>query len=131
MFEKYAKKSQKAFYLIFRLLIGVLFFGHGIMKFGFLGGNVATGGSIFWWAGITEIVVGALLFFGLFTRLAALLGAVEMVVAYFYAHFPKGFSPFANGGETALLFFVAFLVLFAYSAGIWNLENKLFKKEVI
>ena len=65
----------------------------------------------------------------MFTRLAAAVSAIEMVIAYFKVHAPNGLIPLVNQGELALLYFVAFLVLMVYGAGKWSLEKALMKKE--
>ena len=51
-----------------------------------------------------EVFGGLLIFLGLFTRPVAVILALEMIVAYFKAHFPQGPVPYLTGGELALLF---------------------------
>ena len=41
-------------------------------------------------AGIIELVGGALVMLGLFSRIAAFVCSGEMAFAYFIAHFPRG-----------------------------------------
>ncbi len=121
-------------FFIFRVLVAYLFFEHGTQKlFGWFGGiNGASVPitSLFGAAGIIETVVGILIFFGLFTRLAALIGAIEMVIAYIKVHIPQNAIPLLNQGEPALLFFASFLVLLVYGARRFSLEKLLLKKEV-
>ncbi len=115
-------------YFVFRLLVGLLFFLHGWQKFsGFLDGKTQLM-SLFGLAMVIEVVAGVLLILGLLTRWVAFVAAVEMLIAYFYAHAGNGLSPLANKGEPALLFFAAFLVLLGYGAGKWAIDNKLAKK---
>jgi putative oxidoreductase len=64
---------------------------------------------------VLEVVGGALLLLGLFTRPVAFIVAGEMAVAYFQAHVPRGFWPTSNGGVNALLF--CFIWLFVSAAG--------------
>ncbi|MGB3866774.1 MAG: DoxX family protein [Xanthobacteraceae bacterium] len=65
-------------------------------------------------AGIIELVGGALLVVGLFTRGAAFIASGMTAVAYFMVHAPKGFYPILNGGELAALYcFVFFYLVFA------------------
>jgi len=68
-------------------------------------------------AGIIELIVGALLIVGLFTRLAAFVGSGFSAAAYFIGHMaPSGifFLPMLNGGEPAVLFcFIMFYLIFA------------------
>ena len=115
-------------YFVFRLLVGLLFFLHGWQKVsGFADGKIQLM-SLFGLAMIIEVIAGVLIVIGLLTRWVALVGAVEMLVAYFYSHAGNGLSPLANKGEPALLFFAAFLVLLGYGAGKWAIDNKLAKK---
>ena len=125
LLSSYVQKVGGYHYLVFRVVVGLLFFLHGWMKFA---GGMAKGMML--WAAVIEVVVGAALVLGLFTRVAGLLGAVEMVVAFVIGHTPKGWNPMTNGGELAVLFFVAFLVVMYQGNGRWSLENTLLHKEV-
>lgn len=127
-----AKKTKTTyknwFYLIFRVLVGFMFFSHGAQKvLGIFGGTGASGLGLF--SGWIELIVGLLVLLGLFVRPAAFIGALEMLIAYFMAHAGKGALPIMNGGELAALYFAAFLPLVVYGAGKWSLEQALFKKE--
>ena len=102
-------------YFVFRVLIGILFFMHGIQKFS---GSINIM-SLMGLAGVIEILVGALVIIGILVRWASLLGAIEMLVAYFMVHFPAGLNPLTNQGEPALLYFAAFLILMAYGSVKW------------
>lgn len=62
---------------------------------------------------------------GLFASWAAFLASGEMAVAYFMAHFPKGFWPIENGGELAVLYCFAFLYIAARGAGPWSVAQGL------
>lgn len=87
-----------------RVSLGVIFFAHGAQKvLGWFGGYGWTGTMQFFTqtlhipaplamvAILTEFLGGIALFLGLFTRLAALLVAGEMVVATLQVHLPNGF----------------------------------------
>src|SRR6266567_4388888 len=63
-------------------------------------------------AGFFELIGGALLVLGLFTR----------PVAFILAHAPRGFFPILNGGELAALYCFAFLYLAAAGPGPWSLD---------
>jgi len=130
-----SNKIQDYFYFLFRVVVGVLFLQHGGQKlfgwFGGLGGNPAELISLMGLAGVIEFFGGLAIVLGLFTRLAAVITAAEMVIAYFMVHLPQGQIPLLNQGEPALLFFASFLVLLAYGAGRWNLGKAFFKKEVL
>ncbi len=126
---------DKTFYVIFRLLVGFMFFAHGAQKI--LGWFGAKGAqplmSLMGVTGIVEVIGGLLIFFGLFTRLAAFVSAIEMLVAYVKVHLGlgtlAGWIPLMNKGEPALLFFAAFLIILIYGNGHWSLEKLFSKKE--
>jgi len=106
---------------IFRIVIGLLWALHGTVKlFNWPPGNngaVPFAAWPLWWAGVIELVVGVLVALGVFTRIAALIGAGTMAYAYFTVHQPKGLLPIQNGGEPAVLFCFAFLLLAFAGAG--------------
>ena len=85
------------------------------------GGTVPLG-SLVGIAGILEVIGGALLVLGLFTRVIAFLLAGEMAVAYFVAHAPNGFWPVLNEGALAALNCFVFLYLAAAGAGPWSID---------
>jgi len=76
---------------------------------------------------VIELVGGALVAVGLFTRLAAFVLSGEMAFAYFMVHAPKGFYPALNEGLAAVLFCFTFLYLSAAGPGPWSLD-RLFRK---
>jgi putative oxidoreductase len=123
-------------YAVFRIVTSAMFFMHGAQKFfGLLGGAGGSGeaaafGSLFWFAGLIEVVVGILVFVGVFTRLAAAIAVIEMLVAFFMVHYPKGIIPLLNGGEVAVLYFAIFLIIFRYGAGKLSLEKMYCKSEL-
>lgn len=98
---------------VFRIVFGLLFLLHGTSKLlGWPGGpQIPVGTWPFWYAGIIEVAVGVLVTIGLFTRIAALVGSGQMAVAYFWQHIPTDFWPINNGGEPAVLFCFALLLL--------------------
>ena len=74
-------------------------------------------------AGWMELVGGALLLVGLFTRPVAFLLSGLMAFAYFIAHAPKApFFPLMNGGEAAVLFCFIFLYLSVAGGGPWSVD---------
>ena len=75
-------------------------------------------------AGILEFAGGILLALGLFTRPVAFLLAGEMAIAYFMAHFPRGFFPVNNGGDLAISFCFIFLYLVFAGSGAFALDNR-------
>jgi len=114
---------------LFRIVVGFLFTFHGTAKlFGWPnsegGGAVPVGTWPYWWAGVIELVVGLLLVAGLFTRLAALLGSGTMAFAYFTVHQPKALLPIDNGGELAVLYCFAFLLIAFAGPGIPAIDGR-------
>jgi putative oxidoreductase len=73
-------------------------------------------------AGMLEVIGGALLMLGLFTRPVAFILAGEMAVAYFQSHAPRGFWPLANGGTDAVFFCFTWLFFSAAGGGPWSLD---------
>lgn len=111
---------------ILRIMSGLLFMQHGTAKF--LGipyiqqmANLPTF-SPSWIAGVFELIGGALLVIGLFTRPVAFLCSGLMAAAYFMAHAPRGFYPIINAGELAVLYCFVFLYIAAAGAGPWSLD---------
>lgn len=99
---------------ILRIMSGLLFLAHGTQKFLFF--PAGAGAGFGWtfanpgaWAGLIELVAGALIAAGLFTRSAAFVASGTMAVAYFMGHAPKGFWPVNNGGDAAILYCFVFL----------------------
>jgi putative oxidoreductase len=115
----------------FRLLTGFLFACHGAASlFGVLGG--AHGGGTVpvlqwpgWWAAVIELVGGALVALGLFTRTAALICSGSMAYAYFSVHQSSALLPIDNGGEPAVMFCWAFLLIACLGPGAYSLGTLL------
>jgi putative oxidoreductase len=78
--------------------------------------------SLYGLAGTIELVGGALLVIGLFTRPAAFILSGEMAAAYFIAHFPKGFIPLLNGGNEAVIYCFVFLYFVFAGPGPWSVD---------
>ncbi len=114
---------------LLRVASGAAFLAHGTMKLlnfppGYSPELMSMPGA----AGAIELVGGALLVLGLFTRAVAFVCSGTMAVAYFVAHAPKGFFPVLNGGDAALLYcFVFFYLVFA-GPGPWSLDAIVRKK---
>jgi putative oxidoreductase len=122
--QKYCDKYGEWAVLLARVLVGLMFFLHGYGKFA--GGQAA---GLMLLAAVIEVGAGAALFLGLYTRLAATLGALLMVAAYVKVHVAGGLNPLANGGELALMYLSAFLLFTKLGNGKWSLERKLMNKE--
>ena len=74
-------------------------------------------------AGFFELIGGALIALGLFTRPAAFLCSGVMAVAYFYAHAPRSFFPVGNGGDAAILYCFVFLYIFFAGPGPLSVDK--------
>lgn len=127
-------KHKDNLYVIFRIAVGALFFMFGAQKlFGLWGmpGGAAAFGTLIWYAGAGEFLIGLSLISGVLTRLASLFGIIEMLVAYYIGHVSTGgWNPAVNQGAPALLFMLAFLLTLAYGAKKASLEQKIWKKEI-
>ncbi|WGM30336.1 DoxX family protein [Brevundimonas sp. NIBR11] len=123
-----ASKYQSQALAILRIVTGLTFMAHGIIKlFGFPAG--AQPGqqeimSLMGVAGLLEGVGGLLIVLGLFTRPTAFILSGMMAVAYFMAHFPQSFYPAVNGGDAAILFSFIFLYLVTSGPGAWSLDKR-------
>ena len=104
-----------------RIIAAFLFTQYGTAKLLAFPGAVMPGGgtasltSLAGIAGLLEMVGGALLLIGLFTRPVAFILSGEMAVAYFKGHAPHGFWPVLNQGSPAIFF--CFLWLYVSAAG--------------
>jgi len=114
---------------LLRIVVAFLFLQHGTAKL-FHVPHVAMFDnlqvmSLFGVAGILELVGGALVLIGLFTRPAAFILSGEMAFAYFMAHATQGhvLTPMLNQGESAVLFCFVFLFFAAAGAGAWGIDT--------
>ncbi len=111
-----------------RIGAGLFFLLHGGQKllgwFGGLGGQGATAelATQMGIAGALELAGGTLILIGLFTKPTAFIVSGEMAVAYFTAHFGRGFWPIQNQGEPAVLFALIFLFLAFNGAGPMSVD---------
>ncbi|MDG0792657.1 DoxX family protein [Cohnella ginsengisoli] len=125
--------------LIIRIVVGLLFVGHGAQKlFGMFGGygpkgtggwmesvGIKPGVAMAVAAGLMELLGGALFTVGLMTPVAAALIALAMIGAIVKVHAPNGLWATANGYEYPLvLLAVAIGVAFA-GAGAYSLDSAL------
>lgn len=111
---------------VFRVVVGLLFLCHGLQKLvGWpVGSPVPVGEWPWYYAGWIETVTSVLVILGLFTRIAAFVACGEMAVAYFTQHLPHGFWPISNGGELAVLYCFAFLLLIFIGGGRHALDTR-------
>ena len=130
--ERYAPHAHA----LMRIAFALIFLNYGLQKFGFFGGVDGQGAAApflswpFGVAGVIEVVTGALILIGLWTRAAAFLASGEMAVAYFWVHQFHGIevgqglgpTPVQNNGQAAVLLCFGFLYLAARGAGIWSVD---------
>src|ERR1700743_92535 len=122
-------KYQSQLLGILRIVAGLLFLEHGCVKLLHFPtsmpmppGNI---GMVIMAAGIIELVGGALITIGLFSRIAAFIASGEMAIAYWMVHVPKGgLWPALNGGGGAILYFFIFLFLDAAGPGAWAINRR-------
>jgi len=119
--ERYAPQV----YALMRIVFGFLFIFHGLQKiFGMYGGRTAELISLRGLAGTIELVAGALIMLGWFTRPAAFIASGQMAFAYFMSHQPDGFWPIQNRGELAVLYCFGFLYIAARGAGPLSVDRR-------
>jgi putative oxidoreductase len=126
--EKLLGNYAPQIYAILRIVVGFLFFCHGLQKvFGLFGGVNGAGAaaplfSLFGMAGMIEIIGGLLVTLGLFTGTVAFILSGEMAAAYFIAHLPASTWPIENKGEEAVLYCFIFLYMATQGSGMWSLD---------
>jgi putative oxidoreductase len=123
----FLEKWQPQLLAVLRIVSGLLFLEHGTAKLLHFPHMAMFDGKLpplIMVAGAIELVGGALVTVGLFTRYAAFIMSGEMAVAYFMAHQPKSFFPAINGGEDAILLCFIFLYLAAAGPGPWSLNKR-------
>ena len=124
--ENFLKPYTSQLLSLLRIVIGLMLFHHGTTKFlNFPVGqfNNTSPQTMVGAAGVLELVGGALLLIGLFTRPVAFILSGFAAVAYFYAHFPRGFYPIYNGGEPVILLAFALIYIAAAGGGAWSADR--------
>ena len=109
---------------VLRIVTALLFMTHGSSKLLSLPALRAAPDpwTLSWTAGVLELIGGALLALGLFSRVTAFLLSGEMAVAYFIAHAPQAFLPIENRGELAVMYCFVFFYLWVAGPGPWSLD---------
>lgn len=126
--------------LLIRLVIGILFIGHGAQKlFGWFGGYglKGTGGwfesigmrpgvTMALFAGLAEFIGGILFALGLLTPLAGIIIAATMVMAIVKVHGPNGLWATSNGYEYNLALLAVAIGVALIGPGKYALDAFLF-----
>ncbi len=113
---------------VLRIVTAYLFITHGTAKILGIPHQEMFDGlkimSLMGAAGILELVGGALMLIGLFTRPVAFVLCGFMAVAYFMAHASQGnvLVPMLNKGEPAVLYCFVFLYFAVAGAGAWSVD---------
>ena len=124
--------------LVLRLGLGVIFIAHGLQKaFGMFSGPGVKGFSemlsglgfrsvLFWvyLAAYTELIFGLLLAIGLFTRPAAVLLLILILVAIYKVHLSKGLFLSNGGFEYTLLIACVCIALIILGAGKFGITDR-------
>jgi putative oxidoreductase len=128
---KFLNGFQPLSLLLLRFALGIIFVYHGYPKLahsgtGMQGMFVQHGlpGYFAYLAGIIETFGGGLLIVGLFTRIAALLLAIEMCVAIWKVHLAHGIMA-VNDYQFPLTLATACLVLATTGAGLISIDQPL------
>jgi putative oxidoreductase len=134
-FDKVLAKFQPQALSLFRFITGLLLFQYGVAKIlGFPAVPMfAKIPPLIVAAGAIELVLGALLMIGLFTRISAFILSGQMAFAYFIGHMFKDpakpvFLPLLNNGTAAILFCFACLYLATAGGGPISADAMMRKK---
>ena len=129
MFDR--ARAETFTYAALRIVAGFMFLFHGTQKLlGFPAAKAMP--EMFsqkWIGGVIEMVAGALIMVGLFTRPAAFIASGTMAVAYIQFHWKGALGadllPIVNRGELAALYCFVFLLVWARGAGSVSIDRQL------
>jgi putative oxidoreductase len=134
-FNKLLASGEPMVLSLFRIITGLLLFQYGVakmFKFPVLP-YFANRPPLITAAGAIELVLGAMLMVGLWTRPVAFILSGEMAFAYFMGHMFKNpaapvFIPLLSGGNAAILFCFACLYLACAGGGPLSVDAIMKKK---
>ncbi|MGJ5006829.1 DoxX family protein [Bradyrhizobium oligotrophicum] len=130
--EQMLSRYQPLALSLFRFITGLMLFQYGVAKILKIPAESPFAKveltSLYGVAGGIELVLGALLLLGLFTRPVAFILSGEMAFAYFISHAPRGFFPVVNNGSLAIELCFACLFLATAGGGPISLDSILRKK---
>jgi len=110
---------------LLRIVAALLFILHGTSKlsnFPPFPMALPEAGTLLWFGALIEVIGGALVLIGLFSRPAAFIMSGEMAVAYWMFHAPQSPFPSVNQGEGAILYCFIFLLIAAAGPGPWSID---------
>ena len=114
-------------YAAFRIMMGLLMVQHGTQKIlGWFGGIPAEAPAfVKFGAGTIELVGGLLVAIGLAGGPAGFLVSGTMAAAFLMGHVMRNGSiiPIVNGGELAVAYCFAYLLIAAKGSGIWSVDG--------
>ena len=151
LFTRLNRTNAPAAVVLIRLMVGGVFLSEGIQKFLFAddvgAGRFAKIGIpspavLGPFVGVVEIVCGALILFGLLTRLAAIVLVIDILVAIFSTKIPillgngfwrfsvskvayYGFWGMLHEARTDFSMLLGLLFLLIVGAGAWSLDGRL------
>lgn len=121
-----------------RLVVGAVFLSEGVQKFlfpndlgvgRFLKIGIPAPQVMAPFVGVIEIVCGALILLGLFTRLAAVPLVIDMLVAISTTKIPillaSGFWAMAHEARTDYAMLLGLIFLLIVGAGRWSIDRRL------
>jgi putative oxidoreductase len=133
----YAKMLPVAATLV-RVVVGIMFLMHVQGKFhagpaavaaNVMGKNGLEPAIFFAYAAMAlELIGGACLIIGLFTRFFAAALAIEMGIALLFVHLPKGYAAGGGGYEYVLLIGVILLAIAMRGGGPYSVDAKIGKE---
>jgi putative oxidoreductase len=131
---------QPIAYTLVRVVVGIMFIMHvqGKLHAGpatvaanFMAKNGLEPAILFAYAAIfLELVGGACIVIGLLTRFFAAALAIEMLIALFAVHWPKGYAAGGGGYEYVLLIGVVMFAIAIRGGGPYSVDAKLIGKEL-
>lgn len=126
--------------ILIRLIVGLIFLSEGIQKYLYpellgTGRFIKIGFShpefLAYFTGTFEIICGALVLLGLFTRLASIPLFIIMITAFITTKWPilidKGFWSMAHEYRTDFAMTLLLLYLIIYGSGKWSIDSGIIK----
>ncbi len=141
--RKIFRSKRTRFFILFRLIVGLVFLSEGIQKFLYpditgvgrfelIGFNYATFFAYF--VAFFEIMCGILILFGLLTRIAAFPLLIIMITAIVTTKIPilrnEGFWFMAHAARTDFSMTLLLVFLLIYGPGKYSMDNLFYKEKI-